>query len=166
MKLMLNGAVTLGTYDGANVEIVEQAGAENNYIFGASVQELNDLRPHYNPKSIYDYEPRVRRVVDSLIDGTLSDDNSGAFADLHRALLIGSDWQKADYYFVLYEMMGYCERRMELNCEYRDRIAFGRKCLVNIASSGKFSSDRTIREYAQDIWHIEKLPPVEVNTLF
>ncbi len=166
MKLMLNGAVTLGTYDGANVEIVEQAGAENNYIFGASVQELNELRSHYVPKTIYDYEPRVRRVVDSLIDGTLSDDNSGAFADLHRALLVGNDWQKADYYFVLYEMMSFCERRMELNCEYRDRIAFGRKCLINIASSGKFSSDRTIREYAQDIWHIEKLPPVEVNTLF
>ncbi|HWQ06052.1 MAG TPA: glycogen/starch/alpha-glucan phosphorylase [Feifaniaceae bacterium] len=166
MKLMLNGAVTLGTYDGANVEIVEQAGAENNYIFGASVKELNDLRGHYVPKTIYDYEPRVRRVVDSLIDGTLSDDNSGAFADLHRALLIGSDWQKADYYFVLHEMMGFCERRMELNREYRDRIAFGRKCLVNIASSGKFSSDRTIREYAKDIWHIEKLPPVEVTKLF
>lgn len=166
MKLMLNGAVTLGTYDGANVEIVEQAGAENNYIFGASVQELNELRSHYVPKTIYDYEPRVRRVVDSLIDGTLSDDNSGAFADLHRALLTGNDWQKADYYFVLYEMLSFCERRMELNCEYRDRIAFGRKCLVNIASSAKFSSDRTIREYAQDIWHIEKLPPVEVNTLF
>ena len=166
MKLMLNGAVTLGTYDGANVEIVEQAGAENNYIFGASVQELNELRPKYKPKTIYDYEPRVRRVVDSLIDGTLSDDNSGAFADLHRALLFGSDWQKADYYFVLQELLNYCDRKMDVNCEYRDRIAFGRKCMVNIASSGKFSSDRTIKEYARDIWHIEPLPPLESGTLF
>ena len=166
MKLMLNGAVTLGTYDGANVEIVEQAGAENNYIFGYSVQELNELRPKYNPKAIYDYEPRVRRVVDSLIDGTLSDDNSGAFADLHRALLIGSDWQKPDYYFVLQELLNYCERKMDVNSEYRDRIAFGRKCMVNIASSGKFSSDRTIREYARDIWHIEPIPPLESGTLF
>jgi len=166
MKLMLNGAVTLGTYDGANVEIVEQAGAENNYIFGASVQELNDLRAKYVPKTIYDYEPRVRRVVDSLIDGTLSDDNSGAFADLHRALLIGSDWQKPDYYFVLYEMLNYCQRRMDVNCDYKDRIAFGRKCMMNVASSAKFSSDRTIQQYAQEIWHIEKLPPLETGTLF
>lgn len=166
MKLMLNGAVTLGTYDGANVEIVERAGAENNYIFGARVQELNDLRPKYVPKTIYDYKPRVRRVVDSLIDGTLSDDNSGAFADLHRALLIGSDWQKPDYYFVLYEMLGYCQRRMDVNRDYKDRVAFGRKCLVNVASSAKFSSDRTIQQYAQEIWHIEKLPPLESGTLF
>ena len=166
MKLMLNGAVTLGTYDGANVEIVEQAGAENNYIFGESVQALNELRPKYAPKTIYDYEPRVRRVVDSLIDGTLSDDNSGAFADLHRALLFGSDWQKPDYYFVLHELLVYCDRRADVNCEYKDRIAFGRKCMINIASSGKFSSDRTIKQYAQDIWHIEPLPPLESGTLF
>jgi starch phosphorylase len=166
MKLMLNGAVTLGTYDGANVEIVEQAGTENNYIFGASVEELNDLRPKYTPKTIYDYEPRVRRVVDSLIDGTLSDDNSGAFADLHRALLLGSGWQKSDYYFVLYELLNYCTRRADVNRDYRDRIAFGRKCLINVASSAKFSSDRTIREYARDIWHIEPLPPLEAGTLF
>jgi len=166
MKLMLNGAVTLGTYDGANVEIVEQAGAENNYIFGATVEELNALRPKYNPKSIYDYEPRVRRVVDSLIDGTLSDDNSGAFADLHRSLLFGSDWQKPDTYFVLYELLRYCDRRADVNCEYADRIAFGRKCLMNVASSAKFSSDRTIHEYAKNIWHIEPLPPIKSGKLF
>lgn len=166
MKLMLNGAVTLGTDDGANVEIVEQAGAENNYIFGATVEELNSLKTKYNPKSIYDYEPRVRRVVDSLIDGTLSDDNSGAFADLHRSLLFGSDWQKPDYYFVLYELLRYCDRRMDVNCDYTDRIAFGRKCLMNVASSAKFSSDRTISEYAKDIWQIKPLPPVESGKLF
>ncbi len=166
MKLMLNGAVTLGTYDGANVEIVEQAGAENNYIFGASVKELNELRPRYNPKSIYDYESRVRKVVDSLIDGTLSDDNSGAFADLHRALLFGSDWQKPDSYFVLHDLIPYCQRRADVNCEYKDRIAFGKKCLMNVASSAKFSSDRTIQEYARDIWHIEPLPPIESRKLF
>ncbi len=166
MKLMLNGAVTLGTFDGANVEIVEQAGLENNYIFGASVKELNDLKPNYNPKAIYDYEPRVRRVVDSLIDGSLSDDNSGAFADLHRSLLFGSDWQKPDTYFVLHELLAFCQRRADVNCEYRDRIAFGRKCLMNVASSAKFSSDRTIREYANDIWHIQPLPPLDDNKLF
>ena len=166
MKLMLNGAVTLGTFDGANVEIVEQAGLENNYIFGASVKELNELKPHYNPKAIYDYEPRVRRVVDSLIDGTLSDDNSGAFADLHRSLLFGNDWSKPDQYFVLQELLAFCQRREDVNCEYRDRIAFGRKCLMNVASSAKFSSDRTIREYANDIWHIQPLPALKSTKLF
>lgn len=166
MKLMLNGAVTLGTYDGANVEIVEKAGAENNYIFGATVQQLAELKPNYNAKAIYDYEPRVRRVVDSLIDGTLSDDNSGAFADLHRSLLINSDWQKSDQYFVLYEMLGFCARRADVNRDYTDRIAFGRKCLVNVASSARFSSDRTIREYARDIWQIEPLAPLESSRLF
>ena len=166
MKLMLNGAVTLGTFDGANVEIVEQAGLENNYIFGASVQELNDLKSRYNPKSIYDYEPRVHRVVDSLIDGTLSDDNSGAFADLHRSLLFGNDWQKPDGYYVLQELLAFCQRRADVNRDYRDRIAFGKKCLMNVASSAKFSSDRTIREYANEIWHIEPVPPLESNKLF
>ena len=166
MKLMLNGAVTLGTFDGANVEIVEQAGLENNYIFGASVKELNELKPHYNPKAIYDYEPRVRRVVDSLIDGTLSDDNSGAFADLHRSLLFGSDWSTPDNYFVLHELLAFCQRREDVNRDYRDRIAFGRKCLMNVASSAMFSSDRTIREYANDIWHIQPLPPLESTKLF
>jgi len=166
MKLMLNGAVTLGTFDGANVEIVEQAGVENNYIFGATVAELDALRPKYNSKAIYDYEPRVRRVVDSLIDGTLSDDNSGAFSDLHRSLLFGSDWQKSDYYFVLQELLCYCERRSDANRDYADRIAFGRKCLMNVASSAKFSSDRTIREYAKDIWQIEPLPTLVSGKLF
>jgi len=166
MKLMMNGAVTLGTYDGANIEIFEQAGAENNYIFGCRVEELNALRPNYVPKTIYDYEPRVRRVVDSLIDGTLSDDNSGAFADLHRSLLLGSNWQKPDTYFVLHELLGYCAKRMEVNADYQNRIAFGRKCLLNVASCAKFSSDRTILEYAGDIWHIEPIPPLTENTLF
>ena len=158
MKLMLNGAVTLGTYDGANVEIVEQAGQENNYIFGYSVQDLNALRPRYNPKAIYDYEPRVRRVVDSLIDGTVSDDNSGVFTDLHRSLLFGNDWQKPDYYFVLYEMLPYIDRKMQALREYRDSRAFAKKCLMNTASAGQFSSDRTIHQYAEEIWNIKPLP--------
>ena len=141
-------------------------GAENNYIFGATVAELDGIRSGYLAKTIYDYEPRVRRVVDSLIDGTLSDDNSGAFADLHRSLLFGSDWQKPDTYFVLYELLCYCERRADVNRDYADRIAFGKKCLFNVASSAKFSSDRTIREYAKDIWQIEPLPPFVSGKLF
>ena len=166
MKLMLNGAVTLGTYDGATVEIVREAGEENNYIFGYKADELLDIQGSYVPKTIYDYEPRVRRVVDTLIDGTFSDDNSGAFADLHRALLGGSGWQRPDLYFVLLEFLSYAERKLQANADYQDRIAFGRKCLLNTASAAKFSSDRTIAEYARDIWHIGRVPPIETNKLF
>ncbi len=158
MKLMLNGAVTLGTFDGANVEIVQEAGEENNYVFGYSVDDLNALRPHYNPKAIYDYEPRVRRVVDTLIDGTFYDNDTGVFADLHRSLLFGNGWQKPDYYFVLQELLPYIDRKMDALNDYKDIRAFTRKCIVNTASAGKFSSDRTIRQYADEIWHIKELP--------
>jgi starch phosphorylase len=158
MKLMLNGAVTLGTFDGANVEIVQEAGEENNYVFGYSVDDLNALRPHYNPKAIYDYEPRVRRVLDTLIDGTFSDNGTGVFADLHRSLLFGSGWQKPDYYFVLQELLPYIDRKSDALNDYKDIRSFTRKCIINTASAGKFSSDRTIRQYADEIWHIKELP--------
>ena len=157
MKLMLNGAVTLGTFDGANIEIVEQAGLENNYIFGHSVQDLNALRPRYNPKVIYDYEPRVRRVLDTLVDGTFNDNGTGVLADLHRSLLFGNGWQKPDYYFVLQELLPYIDTKTRALYDYQDRLAFGKKCLMNTASAGKFSSDRSIGQYASEIWHIEPL---------
>ena len=166
MKLMLNGAVTLGTFDGANIEIVEQAGLENNYIFGHSVQDLNALRPRYNPKVIYDYEPRVRRVLDTLIDGTFDDNGTGVLADLHRSLLFGSGWQKPDYYFVLQELLPYIDAKTRALYDYRDRLAFGRKCLMNTASAGKFSSDRSIGQYADEIWHIKPLKHKESIKLF
>jgi len=155
MKLMLNGAVTLGTYDGANIEIVEQAGEENNYIFGYTVDELNARRDSYEPKTIYEFEPRVRRVVDSLIDGTVSDDGTGAFADLHRSLLYGASWHKPDNYFVLLEMLPYIDRKLQAIYDTRDAIAFGRKGLLNVAAAGKFSSDRTIKQYAEEIWRVK-----------
>lgn len=166
MKLMLNGAVTLGTFDGANVEIVEQVGMENAYIFGRRVNELKTLQPEYHAKTIYDYEPRVRRVVDTLIDGTFHDDNSGAFADLHRSLLFGSSWEKPDHYFVLLELMDYCERKFQVNTDYRNRLVFGRKCLMNVACAAKFSSDRTIAEYAKEIWDIKPVQLTESQKLF
>jgi len=166
MKLMLNGAVTLGTYDGANIEIVQQAGEENNYIFGYNVDELNAKRHEYCSRTIYEYESRIRRVVDTLIDGTFSDDNSGAFADLHRALLMGTSWQPADNYFVLLELLPYIDRKLQANRDYRDRMAFGRKCLLNVAAAGHFSSDRTIAEYAKEIWHLEPVTVESANTLF
>ena len=152
MKLMLNGAVTLGTLDGANVEIVRQAGAENNYIFGATVEELEAIRDTYNPMELYEANPRLRRVVDSLIDGTVPTDDE--FQELHDSLLKGASWHKADHYYLLKDFDSYQEARLRANRDYRDRLAFGKKCLLNVASAGKFSSDRTIRQYAQEIWHV------------
>ena len=152
MKLMLNGAVTLGTLDGANVEIVRQAGAENNYIFGATVEELEAIRDTYNPMELYEANPRLRRVVDSLIDGTVPTDDE--FRELHDSLLKGASWHKADHYYLLKDFDSYQEARLRANRDYRDRLAFGKKCLLNVASAGKFSSDRTIRQYAQEIWHV------------
>ena len=155
MKLMLSGAVTLGTYDGANIEIAEQAGEDNNYIFGARVEDIARIRQSYDPKSIYEHEQRIKRVVDSLIDGTVSDGGDGAFAELHAALLSGMDWHAPDHYYLLLDMLPYFEAKMQANKDYRDKSLFGRKCIANIASAGKFSSDRTVAEYAQEIWRLQ-----------
>ena len=152
MKLMLSGAVTLGTLDGANVEIVEQAGTENNYIFGATVEELAALRDHYDPRALYEADPALRRVVDSLIDGTVETDDE--FKELYDSLLTGVDWQRPDPYFLLQDFRAYQEARLKANGDYRDRMAFGRKCLMNVASAGKFSSDHTVRQYADEIWKV------------
>ncbi len=154
MKLMLSGAVTLGTYDGANVEIVEEAGEDNNYIFGARVEDIRRESASYNPKAIYQSNPRVKRVLDTLTDGTLSDDGFGYFKELYEAILEGACWHRADHYFLLLDLMPYVEAKLRVNRDYADRLAFGRKGLANVASAGKFSSDRTVRQYAQEIWHL------------
>ena len=153
MKLMLNGAVTLGTLDGANVEIAEQAGSENEYIFGATVEEINMVKPSYNARSFYEANPNLRRAVDTLIDGTVPTDEEQH--ELYTSLLKGASWHKPDQYFIFYDFDSYKKARLRVNHDYCDRIAFGRKCLMNVASAGKFSSDRTIRQYAEDIWHIQ-----------
>ena len=153
MKLMLNGAVTLGTLDGANVEIAEQAGSENEYIFGATVEEINMVKPNYNARSFYEANPNLRRAVDTLIDGTVPTDEEQH--ELYTSLLEGASWHKPDQYFIFYDFDSYKKARLRVNHDYCDRIAFGRKCLMNVASAGKFSSDRTIRQYAEDIWHIQ-----------
>ena len=153
MKLMLNGAVTLGTLDGANVEIAEQAGSENEYIFGATVEEINMVKPNYNARSFYKANPNLRRAVDTLIDGTVPTDEEQH--ELYTSLLEGASWHKPDQYFLFYDFDSYKKARLRVNHDYCDRIAFGRKCLMNVASAGKFSSDRTICQYAEDIWHIQ-----------
>ena len=152
MKLMLNGAVTLGTMDGANVEIVKEAGLENNYIFGATVEELNAIRDTYWARNIYDANPRLHRAIDTLVDGTVPTDNEQR--ELYTALLDGASWHRPDHYFILKDYDSYLEAKLRANRDYADRLAFGRKCLMNVASGGKFSSDRTIRQYAQEIWHV------------
>ena len=155
MKLMLNGAVTLGTFDGANVEIAQEAGRENEYIFGATVEELNALKPTYDPRSIYKKDPVIRKALDTLDDGTFPDED-GAFHELKTAILEGASWHAPDHYFVLQDFPSYLEAKLAAIRECgREPETFARKCLMNVACSGKFSSDRTIREYARDIWKVQ-----------
>ena len=153
MKLMLNGAVTLGTLDGANVEIAQEAGQENEYIFGHTVQEINAAKDSYYARGIYDTDCHLHRAIDTLVDGTVPTDD--AQRELYHALLDGASWHKADNYFVLLDYASYIDAKLRANRDYADRLAFGRKCLMNVASAAKFSSDRTIRQYAEEIWHIK-----------
>ena len=160
MKLMLNGAVTLGTYDGANVEIVAAAGEENNYIFGARVEELDALRMGYDPKALYRSDPLLRQCLDALTDGTLFDSGTGCFADLKRSLLEPEADGVADRYFVLGDFQSYVHAKLQVNGDcLRSPTAFARKCWLNMCSAGVFSADRTIEEYANEIWRID---PVEL----
>ena len=153
MKLMLNGAVTLGTLDGANVEIAQEAGRENEYIFGHTVDEINAAKPTYHARGIYDSNADLRRAINTLVDGTVPTDD--AQKELFHSLLDGTDRHQADHYFLLLDYASYLGTKLQANRDYADRIAFGRKCLMNVASAAKFSSDRTIRQYAEEIWHIK-----------
>ena len=155
MKLMLNGAVTLGTMDGANVEIVEQAGLENNYIFGATVEDIRKNADSYHPRQVYDRNPHLHRALDTLVDGTVPTDDEQR--ELFHAVLDGAAWHRADHYFLLMDYESYLDAKLRANRDYADRLAFGRKCLWNVASGAKFSSDRTIRQYADEIWHIKPM---------
>ena len=155
MKFMLNGAVTLGTYDGANVEIVEEAGWENDYIYGARVEELAVIRPTYNPKEkIYYKNERVKRVVNTLVDGTFNDGDTGMFGELFNSLINGASWHRPDNYFLLTDLEGYVDTKLRALYDYKDRNTFSKKCWMNIASAGKFSSDRTVRQYAEELWKL------------
>ena len=153
MKLMLNGAVTLGTLDGANVEIAQEAGIENEYIFGHTVDQINEKKEYYHSRGIYDANADLRRAINTLVDGTVPTDDGQR--DLFNALLDGTHWHKADHYYLLLDYASYFEQKLNVNRDYADRMAFGRKCLMNVASAAKFSSDRTIRQYAEELWHIK-----------
>ncbi|MEA4897096.1 MAG: glycogen/starch/alpha-glucan phosphorylase [Christensenellaceae bacterium] len=153
MKLMLNGAITLGTMDGANVEIVEQAGIANAAIFGATVEELNAMKANYQPRQLYDADELLRRCVDALADGTLGE-RDAAIAELKDALLAGTDWHAPDHYFVLHDFHPYLEARLNLNRVFADPRVYARMALHNIASAGHFSADRAVKTYAREIWRV------------
>ena len=151
MKLMLNGAVTLGTLDGANVEIAEEAGAENEYIFGHTVEQINALKSTYNARELY-LDPKnadLKRALDTLVDSTVPTD-LGMYRVFQQLVEGGND-----QYYLLLDYPSYIEAKLKANAEYADRMEFGRKCMMNVASAAKFSSDRTIRQYAEEIWHVK-----------
>ena len=163
MKLMLNGAVTLGTYDGANVEIVQEAGEENNYIFGARVEELAQIMPDYDPRKLIFENEKINRVLNKLIDGSLDDggvpsDQEGSFKELYKALTDGASWHVPDHYYVIGDLEDYVKTKLRCNGDYKNSLDFARKCWLNMCSAGKFSSDRTIKDYAENIW---KIAPVK-----
>lgn len=156
MKMMLNGAVTLGTMDGANIEIVREAGADNNYIFGATVEQLRQQQD-YSSRRTMAKDPRIARVVRSLIDGTVSDGGTGEFRELYFSLLDGASWHRPDNYYLLLDLPDYVETKLRALNDYRDGLGFAAKQWRNLCAAGPFSSDRTISQYAQECWNIEKV---------
>ena len=159
MKFMLNGAVTLGTMDGANVEIVEEVGEDNAFIFGLSSEEVINFENYggYNPTEIFNNDPDVRKVLMQLINGTYSPKDPDLFRDLYNSLLNTQVTPKADTYFILKDFKSYAEAQKRVEEAYRDEKRWAQMAIKNIASCGKFSSDRTIQEYVDDIWHLDKV---------
>ena len=157
MKFMLNGAPTIGTLDGANVEIVEEAGEENNFIFGLKVEEIEEIDHSYDPRQYYENVKGLKRVIDTLVDGTFSDNGTGIYKELYDSLLNGAYWHKPDVYYLMKDFDSYREAQERVNEAFKDRIGWAKKCWMNVSNAGKFSSDRTIEQYAQEIWGIEKV---------
>ena len=159
MKFMLNGAVTLGTMDGANVEIVEEAGRENAEIFGFSSQEIIDCEKNgdYNPMDYYNDDPGLRKVVDQLVSGEYANGDTNRFRDIHDSLLVSRGQDPADSYFIMGDFKPYLVACQKMESRYRDRSGWAKTAIINIAKSGKFSSDRTICQYVDEIWHLDKI---------
>ena len=158
MKFMLNGAPTLGTMDGANVEIVEEVGAENAFIFGLSSDEVINYENNggYDPNVIYNTDEEIRQVLMQLINGTFSSDTE-LFRDLYDSLLNTKNTDRADRYFILADFRSYADAQKRVEAAYKDEKGWAKKALLNTACSGKFTSDRTIQEYVDDIWHLDKV---------
>ncbi|MGV9197113.1 glycogen/starch/alpha-glucan phosphorylase [Arcanobacterium canis] len=155
MKFMMNGALTLGTMDGANVEIVDAVGHENAYIFGATEEELPQLKANYNPAEVAGATPGLQRVLSALVDGTLDDGGTGQFAAIHKSLYEGNGWDGPDMYYVIGDFASYREAKDRMAADYyADRRAWAKMAWINICASGRFSSDRTIRDYAREVWKL------------
>lgn len=159
MKFMLNGAPTLGTMDGANVEIVEEVGAENAFIFGLSADEVINFEQNggYDPKEIFNLDADIRRVLMQLINGTYAPENPELFRPLYNSLLENDGGRRADTYFILKDFKAYAAAQREVEKAYRDEKGWAKMAMLNTASCGKFTSDRTIEEYAQNIWNLDKV---------
>ncbi len=159
MKFVLNGAVTLGTMDGANVEIVEEAGEENEFIFGMSAQEVieHEAKRDYDPMQIFNNDQEVRQVLMQLINGFYSGNDSELFRPLYNSLLNTQETQYADTYFILKDFRSYAQAQERVDEAYRDEKRWAKMAMLNVAHSGKFTSDRTIQEYVDDIWHLDKV---------
>ncbi|WP_238915233.1 glycogen/starch/alpha-glucan phosphorylase [Clostridium sp. YIM B02555] len=150
MKFMLNATPTFGTYDGANIEIVEASGEENNYIFGLKVEDIEKIKHDYDPKEYYHQNESIKRVVDTLINGTLDDGGTGYFEDLYNALI-----EERDQYYLLADFELFKEAQEKVFEDYKDKKKWAKKCFANLYSSGVFSSDRTIKQYSDEIWNIK-----------
>ena len=151
MKLMLNGAPTFGTLDGANIEIVNESGEENNFIFGLKVEDIENLRRYYNPWDYYNNNANLRRVINTLVDGTFKDNLNNDYRDLFNSLM-----NEGDQYFVLADFESFKETENKVFEAYKNRLLWAKKSFLNICNAGKFSSDRTIKQYCDEIWHINK----------
>ncbi len=158
MKFMINGALTLGTLDGANIEIVEEAGEENAFIFGLTAEEISNIEKEhsYTPQKYIQQSPALAKALNQLIDGTF-DQTGSLFRELYDSLVHGVEGQRPDTYYVLADFDSYCEAQDKVAEAYRDRLGWAKKTLLNIARSGKFSSDRTIEDYVTDIWKLKKI---------
>ena len=159
MKFMLNGALTLGTMDGANVEIVEEVGKEHAFIFGLSSDEVINYEKNggYNPKEIYNTDLDIRNVLTQLVNGYYSPQDPELFRELYNSLLESNGYERADQYFILKDFRAYAEAQKKVEEAYRDERGWARSAILNVAKSGKFTSDRTIEEYIKDIWHLDKV---------
>ena len=155
---MLNGALTLGTMDGANVEIVEEVGAENAFIFGLSSDEVIEFEHNgqYNPREIYNTDSEIRAVLTQLVDGTYAPGNPEEFREIYNSLLDG-EGGRPDMYFILKDFRSYAEAQKKVEKAYRNEAGWARSAMLNVAKCGKFSSDRTIEEYATELWKLEKV---------
>lgn len=156
MKFMLNGAPTIGTFDGANVEIVEEAGEENNFIFGLRVEDIEEIEDSYNPNTEYNKIKGLKRALDTLVDETFDDGGTGMYKELYDSILKGASWHKPDVYYVMKDFDSYRDAQQKVNDEFKNKLGWAKKCWINMANAGKFSSDRTIEQYSKEIWKIEK----------